>query len=133
MTGRFQDFDIMIGEFFKEYGFITTYYSVGEGVANDSNGTVTTPTTEIEVEAIKMELPRPTNGLISNAGTQILEGDQLLYIRPTEKADVFADAVLANPTSDYLLINNARWKIVAVKEHNPSAEDNILYEMYIRK
>jgi hypothetical protein len=130
---RFDDFHNMIGEFFSDFGFTTTYYSIGEPVADDSNGTISSPTTEISVQAIKLELPRPTNGITSNANSQILEGDQLLYIRPTEKADVFADAVVANPTGDYVIINNARWKIVAIKEYNTSAQDNILYEMYIRK
>jgi hypothetical protein len=132
MSGRFDDFHRMIAEFFVEFGFTTTYYSVGQGVPNDSNGTITTPTTEFPIEAIKMELPRPTNGITSNANSQIQEGDQILYIRPTEQADVFADAIVANPTSDYVLINNTRWKVVAIRSYDPSAEDNILYEMYIR-
>lgn len=133
MSGRFDDFHSMIGEFMRESGFTTTYYSVGEAIPNDAAGTISSITTEIPVQCIKMELPRPTNGVTSKAGTQIETSDQLLYIRPTDKADKFADAVLANPTGDYILINNARWKIVTVKEYNSSAEDNILYEMYIRK
>jgi hypothetical protein len=130
---RFQDFDNMVGEFFVEFGFSTTYISVGSPVANDSNGTVSTTDTEFSIQAIKMELPRPTNGVTTNSNSQIEEGDQILYIRPTEKADEFDSAIAAKPTGDYVIINNSRWKVVAVKEYNPSAEDNILYEMYIRK
>jgi len=129
----FSDFDRMVAEMMQEFGFTTTYYVNGSPVVNDSTGTVTHTTTEYTIQAIKMELPRPTNGAVSNSNSLILEGDQVLYVRPVEKADEFATAFVPNPTSDRVLIQGTLWDVISVKEHNPSASDNILYELYVRK
>lgn len=80
-----------------------------------------------------MELIRPTEGTGTKGSSLIQDGDQILYVRPTEKTDVFADALVINPASDSVLINGISWGIVTVKEYNPSASDVILYELYIRK
>lgn len=130
---RFSDFDQMVAEMMQEFGFSTTYYVNSAPVHNDATGTVTNTTTEYTIQAIKMELPRPTNGAVSNSNSLVLEGDQVLYVRPVEKAEYFATAFVANPTSDKVLIQGALWDVVSVKEYNPSASDNILYELYVRK
>lgn len=133
MTSRFDDFDRMISEFMDDFGFLATYVRLISSTPNDTTGGVTLVTEDIEIQAIKMELIRPTEGTGSKTGTLIQDGDQMLYVRPVEKSDVFADAISVNPTSDRVVINGVTWKIVTVKEYNPSAADCILYELYIRK
>lgn len=133
MSGRFDDFDRMISEFMSEFGFIATYVRQVSSTPNDVTGGATIVTEDIEIEAIKMALIRPVEGTGSKTGTQIQDGDQMLYVRPTEKTDKFADALAINPTADRVTINSVQWKVVTVKEYNPSAADCILYELYIRK
>lgn len=130
---RFDDFHRMIASMMADFGFSASYVSVGEPVANDADGTVSSPETIIPVQAIVQELPRPNQGVTNNTGSLIQEGDQQLYIRPTEQVDILAAAILVNPTRDYVIINNVRWKVVVMKQHNPAANENILYELYIRK
>jgi len=131
--GRFDDFDSMVAEFFIEFGFSATFVHSLAPVHNDTNGTVTTPTLSIPVEAIRMELIRPVEGSGSRTGTLIQDGDLQLFVRPTEKSDYFAEALQVSPNTDSFVINGKSWKIVTCKEYNPSADDCILYEFYIRK
>lgn len=130
---KYSDFDRMLFEMFQEFGFTTTYYHKVSETKNDTTNKITPVYENIEIEAIKMELIRPVEGTGSKTGTLIQDGDQMLYVRPTEKSDVFADALAINPTSDRININGIMWKIVTVKEYNPSASDCILYELYIRR
>jgi hypothetical protein len=130
----FSDFDRMISEFIVEFGFTTTYQHRTTDSINDTTNKITPTYEDIEIEAIKMELVRPPEGSQgSKSGTLIQDGDQMLYVRPTEKSDVFADALSVNPTSDRIKINGVMWKIISCKSYDPSASDCILYELYIRK
>jgi hypothetical protein len=134
MSSRFSDFDRMISEFMIEFGWKTTYFHKISESVNDTTNVITPVFEEIEIEAIKMELVRPVEGSSGNkAGSLIQNGDQMLYIRPTEKADVFADAVAIGNTADRIDINGKMWKIVTCKSYDPSATDCVLYELYIRK
>lgn len=130
---RFDDFDRLVSDMMSDFGFTATYIRMVSSTPNDTTGGITVVTEDIPVQAIKMELIRPIEGSGSKTGTLIQDGDLILYVRPTEKTDVLADALVINPTADRLLINSVMWKIVTVKEYNPSASDVILYELYIRK
>ncbi len=130
---NFSDFDYMVAEMMQEFGFRATYVRTVSSTPNDLTGGVDVVTEEVEVQAIKMELIRPTEGTGTKNSSLIQDGDQVLYVRPTEKSDVFADALAINPATDIVLINGISWGIVTVKEINPSASDVLLYELYIRK
>lgn len=130
----FDDFDRMISDFICEFGFSATYVRMVSSTPNDTTGSITVVTEDIPIEAIKMELVRPMNASnATKAGTLIQDGDQILYVRPTEKTDEFADALVINSSSDKVIINDVTWTIVTSKEYNPSASDCILYELYIRR
>lgn len=131
--GRFSDFDMMVAEFMSEFGFSTKLLRTTHSVPNDADGTISNITTEIPIRAIRSELFRPLNGSGTKAGTAIQEGDLILYVQPTEKADSLADALVVNATSDKILINGVAWNIVTSKLHAPDPSDAILYELYIRK
>lgn len=118
----------------KEFGFTTIYQHYISESIDDTTNKITPAYEDIEIEAIKMELVRPPEGSGgSKSGTLIQDGDQMLYVRPTEKSDVFAEALSVNPTSDRIKINGVMWKIVSSKQYDPSASDCILYELYIRR
>lgn len=133
MSGKFDDFDRVMYQMIQDFGFLATYKKCTPGVADDAAGTISDTFEDVEIEAIKTELLRPNNGLGSKIGSLIQEGDQILYIRPTEKTSVFADPLYVNPALDKVMIGNTLWKIVTMKEHNTTNEDCILYELYIRK
>lgn len=129
----FSDFDNMLAEFFADFGFTATYLSTVVGTPDYTTGEIPSTVTEIPVQAIKMDLPRPTNGVGTNAGSLIQEGDQILYVRPTEKTLPLSPVLVVDPTSDRVRINGVEWKIVTLKLHSPNATDNVLYELYVRK
>lgn len=129
----FEDFDNMISEFMCDFGFQATYVQTISNSIDDATGIIVEVTENILVEAIKMELPRPTNGTGTRSNSLIMDGDQILYVRPTEKENEFTTAIAANPTQDKFVIKGVTWNIVTVKEYNPTASDCILYEFYIRK
>lgn len=133
LMSKYSDFDRMISEMMSEFGFVTTYFHKVSESFNDTTNVISPVFEEIEIEAIKMELVRPVEGSSgTKSGSLIQDGDQMLYVRPTEKVDVFADAIAINPASDRININGKMWKIVTSKSYDPSANDCILYELYIR-
>ena len=102
---RFSDFDMMVAEFMVEFGFSTKLVRTTYSVPDDTDGTVANITTEIPIRAIRSELFRPLNGSGTKAGTAIQEGDLILYVQPTDKADALADALVVDASSDKVLIN----------------------------
>lgn len=129
----FEDFDRMVADFMNEWGFVCTYIHTIGSVPNDLTGTVNVVTESIEVQAIKSDLVRPNEGVRGKSGTLIEGAELMLYVRPTDKLTLFADAMRVNPTGDRVNINGVLWKVVTVKEYNPSSNDCILYEMYIKR
>lgn len=132
MSGRFSDFDQLVAEFMSEYGFQALYQKTSS-TPNDATGGVESTQVLIPINAIRAELFRPLNGTGTNSGSAIQEGDLILYVQPTEKADEFADALVVNAASDSVVINGETWAIVTSKLHATDPSDAILYELYIRK
>lgn len=132
MSSRFSDFDQLVSEFMREWGFQALYQRT-TSTPNDATGGVDVSTQEIQINAIRSELFRPLNGSGTNSGSSIQEGDLILYVQPTEKADEFADSLVVNAASDSVVINGETWAIVTSKLHATDPSDAILYELYIRK
>jgi hypothetical protein len=117
----------------REWGFTAIYQRTTYSVPDDSDGTVANIVTPIPIRAIRSELFRPLNGSGTHPQTAIQEGDLILYVQPTEKADVLAEKLEINPSADTVDIAGVSWNIVTVKAHAPDPSDVILYELYIRK
>lgn len=132
--GRFSDFDACVADFMREMGFTANYIRTLSTVPNDDTGTVDVITQNIPINAIRAELFRPLNG---SSGTKpqtlIQEGDLILYVQPTEKADQFAEALVMGASSDKVIMQGETWSVVTVKMHAPDPSDVLLYELYIRK
>lgn len=131
---RFSDFDALVTYFMAEFGFTALYQKTLTSVPNDATGGVDVSTQEIQINCIRSELFRPLNGSGTNTGSSIQEGDLILYVQPTEKADEFADALVVNAASDSVVFpDGSTWAIVTSKLHATDPSDAILYELYIRK
>lgn len=131
---RFSDFDRIVAEFMSEFGFTAIYQKTLSSVPNDATGGVDSVTLSIPINAIRSELFRPLNGSGTNSGSSIQEGDLILYVQPTEKADEFADALVVNAASDSVVFpDGSTWAIVTSKLHATDPSDAVLYELYIRK
>lgn len=128
-----EDFDRTVFEFMQEFGFTATYLQAGTATYNPTTGENTVAVTEIPVEAIQLDLPLTRNGASTATGTLIQDGDKQLFIRPPNKTDENASALVVNPAADRVRIGSTEWRIVTFKETNPSANNQILIELYIRR
>jgi hypothetical protein len=124
------DFHRMLAEFFSEYGFDATLTRQLPGVPNDDDGTITTDTSTVSIRAIKSAVLGNMAGSRTKLGTLIQEADQVLYVQPNESLAQMGDI---DPTSDCVTINGKLWKVLALKEYDPSASDCVLYELYIKR
>ena len=125
------DFDQVVLEFMNDYGFTATYLKASSATYNPATGENTITVTEIPVQAIQMDLPLTRNGSSTASGTLIQDGDKQLFIRPTEKSAILP--LIIDPAADRVRIGTLEWGIVTSKEINPSASNQILIELYIRR
>ena len=126
------DFDGAVSEFMQEFGFYATYMQPNS-TYDPATGTNTVTYTETPVQAIQMDLNLRSNGLTVAPNTLIESGDKQLYIRPPNKVDASASALVVNPSSDKVKINGVLWRILTFKEISPDASDQVLIELYIRR
>jgi len=124
------DFHRMIAEFMQEMGFDASLTKSLPGVPNDDDGTIFADTVTIPVRTIKMDVFGNMAGSRSKLGTLIQEADQVLYVQPSEALTVFGEI---DPTSTRAIIKGVEWKVLALKEYDPSASDCVLYELYIKR
>lgn len=127
------DFDRMVLEFMRDDPLTAYYQKITSGDYNPVTSSVGVVTTEIPVSAILLDLTLRSNGLTKEANSLIQAGDKLLFVRPPNKADPDADFLVVDPTSDRIRIGSTVYTIVTFKEVNPSAQNQILIELYIRQ
>lgn len=127
------DFDATVLEFIKEQGASATLMQRTEGAYNPSTGTVGTVDTLIACEGILMDLTLQSNGLSVKYGTLVEAGDKEFYMRPPHKTNGSPSPVVISPASDRLKIGNVTYKIVTLKELNPTAADPVLVSLYLRR
>ena len=130
--GRFSEYDQLVSEMMAQFGFQATYKHIVT-VPNDATGKVDKVTTSIAINCIRQELSRSLNGQGTKPGTMIQEGDIILYVQPTEKADSSALPLVVDQTADKIVIGSDTYSIVTVKLMSSSPFDNVAYEMYVRK
>lgn len=126
----FQDFHRMVGEFMNEWGFDCTYVRALPSIPNDDDGTLISSTQEIPIRAIKMAVLGNMAGSRSKLGTMIQEADDVLYVQPSAYLNNLAESEY---TDDWLVINGIHWEILAIREYDPSTDDCVLYELYIKR
>jgi hypothetical protein len=126
------DFHRMIAEFMREDGFDATFHKQLPAVSNDDDGTVFSDTTQYPIRAVKMDVFGNMAGNRTKLGTLIQEADQVLYVQPRQESDGFS-LMDADTAADRVEIKGKLWKILALKEYDPSASDCVLYEMYIKR
>lgn len=127
------DFDQTVLEFVTEMGGPATLVSTVEGDYNPSTGTVGATSTSIAVQGILMDLTLQSNGLSAKYGTLIQAGDKEFLMRPPHKTDPTISPVEISPVSDRLVVGSTTYKIVTMKELNPTGSDPVLISLYLRR
>lgn len=88
---------------------------------------------EVPCSILLLDLTRNNNGLSSVFGTEILAGDKECWMLPPEKADNTTMPLVIDTTSDRLRVGNITYKIVTMKEANPTGANPIAYQFMLRR
>jgi len=125
------EFDYVVAELIREAGgtgtlrvFSTSSYVDGE--------VVLTPT-DYSVNIAINDFPQANSGEKSKFGTLIQADDKQLMMQPINKADTDATQPNIQANRDLVIINGIEWKILALKEINPSGVNAILFDMHLRR
>ena len=127
------DFDLTLLEFIKEYPASVTLLRVVEGEYDPATATVPTTTQEIAVQGILMDLTLQSNGLSVKYNTLIEAGDKEIYLRPPHKTHGWPAPYEISPASDKIRVGSVVYKIVTLKELNPTGSDPVLVSLYLRR
>lgn len=125
------DFDSMVVEFMNEFGTTATIILHHTGTYDTSTGVYANGTTNVSVKAILMDRTLRSDGDQNSANSLIQAGDKQCFIQPPEKNG--GSVIQINTSSDLCLIGGTTYRIVTMKQINPSTTDNVLFELYLRK
>ncbi len=97
------------------------------------DGEVARTSTDYPVEIAINDFPQANSGEKSKFGTLIESDDKQVMMRPLHKANVSVTEPSIQANRDVIIINQTEWKILALKEINPSGNNTILYDMHLRR
>lgn len=98
-----------------------------------ADGEVTRTSTDYTVEVALNDFPQANSGDKSKFGTLIEASDKEVFLRPINKTDTNATQPVIHANRDLVIINGTEWKILALKEINPSGVNVILFDMHLRR
>ena len=98
-----------------------------------SDGEITRTSTDYTVNIAINDFPQANSGEKSKFGTLIQADDKELLMQPINKADIDATQPNIQANRDLIIINGTEWKILALKEINPSGVNAILFDMHLRR
>lgn len=127
------DLDAAMLEFIKEYPASASLIRASEGAYNPATATVAVTTEELPVQGILMDLTLQSNGLSVKYNTLVEAGDKELYLRPPHKTYGWVQPYAISPSSDKIRIGGVVYKIVTLKELNPTGADPVLITLYLRR
>lgn len=97
------------------------------------DGEITRTSTDYPVNIAINDFPQANSGMKSRFGTLIEADDKELFMQPINKTDPDATQPTIHANRDLVIINGTEWKILALKEINPSGVNAILFDMHLRR
>lgn len=98
----------------------------GESTYNPETSSVTTSEKSYVVRVLAFDYIQKGSGITSEDGTLIKTGDKQFLIKPDPTVPV------PDKSTSFITFQGRKWRIVAVKEYNPSGSKPYLYEVYAR-
>lgn len=124
-------FDNVVRDMIGMAGGTGTLRVFTDGVYVD--GEITRTSTDYTVNIALNDFPQANSGEKSHFGTLIESDDKELMLQPINKADTNATQPSIQANRDLIIVNNIEWKILALKEINPSGVNTILYTAHLRR
>ncbi len=97
------------------------------------DGEVTRTPVDYSVKLVINDYPQANSGDKSKFGTLIEASDKEVLVQAINKADTTATQPTIHANRDLVIINGTEWKILALKEINPSGVNAILFDMHLRR
>ena len=90
---------------------------------------------EFDCRGILFDLTLQSNGDGYKHNTLISQGDKQLFIQPTDDDGWYQDTEVDSivPNRDKIRIGNKLYKVITFKQINPSTQDSVLFECYVRE
>ena len=118
----------------QRYGFDMSVVRQVKGAYNPS--TSSAPITELEIpcRGIMFDLTLQSNGDQTKLGTLIQSGDKQILIQPSFSDGYYYDeeVMVLEPNKDYVQVGNKKYKIVTFKQLNPSSNEAVIWDCYVR-
>ena len=128
------DFDRVVAEFMNEMGGTATLVVQDpNGLYDPTTSTYTATTTLYTVKAILLDLTLRSNGLTTQPNTLIETGDKRCLIQPLNKTTTGLIMPVLKPNKDKIIMGGVTYKIVTLKNYNPSAVNSILIDTILRE
>jgi hypothetical protein len=87
------------------------------------------------VNILVFDYVRKNEGDSTERNTLVQTGDKQVYVQPPQKTDIGIPLPHLSPNRDFLKVGDKIYKIVTVKQYNPSmsSEGCVVYELYVRE
>lgn len=98
-----------------------------------SDGEIIRTSEDHVIKILINDYPQANSGDKSKFGTLIEASDKEVLIQEMSKADPNVTQPNIQANRDVIIINGTEWKILALKEINPSGGNTILFDMHLRR
>lgn len=122
-----EDFHSTAAELIRDFGTAAKLVKQPTGDYNTATGTVDGVEQEINVELILLDLTLQSNGLSVKYNTLVEAGDKEAYVLPNR-----VTPFTIGP-SDRIRVGGIEYKVVTMKEINPTATEPVVFTLYLRK
>lgn len=128
------DFDSTVAFFMDEMGG-SAVVSIEDpaGTYDPDTGDYAVTSQDYTVRAILLDLTLRSNGLQTVPNTLIETGDKRCLIQPIEKNGSPTPMPKIKPNKDRVTMGGITYKIVTLKDYNPSATNSIMLDLILRE
>lgn len=123
-------FKRVVHNMLSRYGGTATVVVSTQGTYDVNASQYTTVQTSYPVMAVAFDLVLKNNGSKDMTDTLIQEGDKQIFIQPISNSNPLPEL---NPATDVVTMGGKSWKIVTIKDLNPTLADSVLLELFVRK
>lgn len=121
------DFNDVVNEFFTVQGWSCSATLIKTSSVYDPNTSENVVTeSRFTMQAIPFDYINKFQGASTQSDTLIKTGDKQVYLKPTPLV------ISIDPSADRLQIGSTIYKIVTVKEVNPTLTNTLYYELFVR-
>jgi hypothetical protein len=125
-------FHRVVRNMMTRYSAPATLLSQGAGVYDPATSSYTAVVTPYAVRIIPFDYIKKGDGVGEENNSLIQTGDRQIFLEPPIQSLLPAMPRI-QPSKDKLQVLDKIYRIIALKDLNPTMADTIIYEMYVRE